>query len=76
MYSPSGQSEPFNKVSGNLRFRVTTDLDIIVLKVIQITAAHITDFGKDTELFEKALGNFIAQEVVKSKMNASSSRPT
>lgn len=50
------------------RFWFTSDHDVLDLKVIQLSCAFITNYGKTTKLFEHAIDTFINQKsVIKKK---------
>lgn len=57
------------------RFRFTPNLDF-VLKVIQLSDAHVAEYGMTTELYEYAIVTFVNQESVMVKIRAKSSQTT
>lgn len=53
----------------NQTFRCTRDMDLLVLKSVQITGAHVANFGEATEKYEKACVQFTGCHPIKSSIS-------
>lgn len=72
----AGESGSWESKTTSKRFRFTPDLDLLVLKVIQLSGAHVAEYSKATELYKHALVNFVMQESVNQKIRATLSHLT